>query len=107
MKVSELDQSLICDYCRIIEDDLTDTEKITLEAMRKAAVSYCISYTALTEEQLDEHEDITIAVLALISDMYDNRLRYVDKAHVNRTVETILNMYCYNLIPGEIEEDGN
>lgn len=104
MKVSELNQSLICDYCRIIEDDLTDTEKITLEAMQKAAISYCISYTALTEEQLDEHEDITIAVLALISDMYDNRLRYVDKANVNRTVETILNMHCYNLIPGELED---
>lgn len=107
MKVSELNQSLICDYCRIIEDDLSDTEKLTLDAMRTAAISYCTSYTALTEAQLDEHEDITIAVLALISDMYDNRLRYVDKANVNRTVETILNMHCYNLVPGEIEEDGN
>lgn len=104
MKVSELNLSQICDYCRIIEDDLTDTEKVTLEAMRKAAIGYCVSYTALTEAQLDEHEDITIAVLALISDMYDNRLRYVDKANVNRTVETILNLHCYNLIPGEIED---
>lgn len=106
MKVSELNLSQICDYCRIIEDDLTETEKVTLETMQRAAVSYCVSYTALTEAQLDEHEDITIAVLALIGDMYDNRLRYVDKAHANRTVETILNMHCYNLIPGEIE-DGN
>lgn len=106
MKVSELNLSLICEYCRIIEEDLTDIEKTALEAMQKAAVSYCVGYTALTETQLDEHEDITIAVLALISDMYDNRLRYVDKSNVNRTVETILNMYCYNLLPGEIE-DGN
>lgn len=104
MKVSELNLSLICDYCRIIEDDLTETEKITLEAMQKAAISYCTKYTALTESQLDEHEDITIAVLSLISDMYDNRLRYVDKSSVNRTVETILNMHAYNLIPGEIED---
>lgn len=104
MKVSELNLSLICDYCRIIEDDLTETEKITLTAMQKAAISYCTNYTALTEEQLDEHEDIAIAVLSLISDMYDNRLRYVDKANVNRTVETILNMHAYNLIPGEIED---
>ena len=89
-----------------MEDDLTDTEKVTIEAMRTAAINYCISYTALTEAQLDEHEDITIAVLALISDMYDNRLRYVDKGNVNRTVETILNLHCFNLIPGELD-DGN
>ena len=106
MKVSELNLSQICDYCRIMEDDLTDTEKVTIEAMRTAAINYCISYTALTEAQLDEHEDITIAVLALISDMYDNRLRYVDKGNVNRTVETILNLHCFNLIPGELD-DGN
>ncbi len=104
MKASELNLSLICDYCRIIEEDLTDTEKTTLEAMQKAAINYCTSYTALTEEQLDEHEDITIAILALISDMYDNRTRYVDKSNVNRTVETILNMHCYNLLPGELED---
>ncbi len=104
MKVSEINLSQICDYCRIFEDDLSDAEKLTLTAMQRAAISYCTGYTALTEEQLDEYEDITIAVLLLIADMYDNRLRTVDKGNINRTTETILNMHCYNLIPEELSD---
>lgn len=105
MKVSELSLSEICDYCRIIEDDLTAAEETTLNALKKAAVSYCVNYTGLTEEELDEHEDITIAVLTLIGDMYDNRQRYVDKSHINRTTETILGLHNYNLIPEERNVD--
>ena len=105
MKISELNQSVICDYCRIIEEDLTTVEAETLNALKSAAVKYCVDYTGLTEGELDEHEDITIAALTLIGDMYDNRQRYVDKSHVNRTTETILSLHSYNLIPEE--RDGN
>lgn len=105
MKVSEINLSLICDYCRIFEEDLTDGEKTLLEGLKRAAISYCTSYTALTEEELDDYEDITTAVLLLIVDMYDNRSRTVDKGNVNRTTETILNMHCYNLVPGERDGD--
>ena len=101
MKVSELDLNQICDYCRIIEEDLTDTEKATINTMQTAAVKYAADYTGLTIAELDEHEDITIAVLALIADMYDNRQRYADKSNLNRTVETILEMHRLNWLPKE------
>ena len=101
MKLSELGLSEICDYCRIIEEDLTDIEKTTLEAMKRAAIEYCVNYTGLSYTELEPHEDITIAVLCLIGDMYDNRQRYVDKSNVNRTTETILGLYNFNLIPEE------
>ena len=107
MKVSELKLNEICDYCRIIVEDLTETEHATLEAMKTAAVKYCVGYTGLSEAELDEHEDITIAVLTLIGDMYDNRNMYVDKAHINRTADTILGMHCVNWIPDEVAIDGN
>ena len=103
MKVSELTQTLICEHCHIVESDLTESEAAHLGILQEAAVSYCAAYTGLTEEQLDEHEDITVAVLVLISDMFDNRQMYVDKANVNRVVDSILGMHCLNLIPDEIE----
>ena len=55
-------------------------------------------YTGLDETAIDTHEDITIAVLVLVSDMYDNRQMTVDKNNVNRVVDTILGMYCENLL---------
>lgn len=106
MRVSEIDLSVICDYCRIIEEDLSDAEKLTLDALKQAAISYCAKYTGLTEIQLDEHEDITVAALTLISDMYDNRSMYVDKSNINRTADVILNMHSVNLIPDEIRSCG-
>ena len=106
MKVSELTRQTVAEYCRIILEDQTETELAVLDAMTKAAKQYCVGYTGLTESELDAHEDITIAVLCLISDMYDNRQRYVDKANVNRTTETILGMHCVNLVPEEIIREG-
>lgn len=105
MKVSELTRNVVAEHCRIIPEDLTEIELSHLDALQAAAVSYCCGYTGLTEEELDAHEDITIAVLTLISDMYDNRQRYVDKSNLNRTVETILGMHSVNLLPEEVVTD--
>lgn len=71
--------------------------------MKAAAISYCVGYTGLTELELDNHEDITIAVLTLISDMWDNRSMTVDRSNVNRVVDVILGMHCQNLLPKEKE----
>jgi len=100
MKVSEITLDTICEHCRIDQDDLTDSETALVTAMKTAAVQYCAGQTGMTAEKLDEHEDITIAVLCLISDMYDNRQMYVDKRFANRTVDTILGMHCMILVEG-------
>ena len=98
MKVSEI---TIDDICRQIRQDkayLTPDDEALIPIMQKASVEYVKSYTGLTDEEIDTHEDITIAVLVLISDMYDNRQMYVDKSNVNRVVDTILGMHCVNLL---------
>lgn len=98
MKVSEI---AIEDICRQIREEieyLTEEDKSHLEILKTAAIEYVKSYTGLDEEAIEENEDITIAVLVLISDMYDNRQMYVDKNNTNRVVETILGMYCINLL---------
>ena len=98
MKVSEITISDICRQIRTEEEYLSEDDRKDLDILKKAAVEYAKSYTGLTEPELEAHEDITIAVLVLISDMYDNRQMYVDKSNTNRVVETILGMYCMNLL---------
>lgn len=81
-------------------EDVTESERVSLDALKTAAVSYVMSYTGLSLEEIDNHEDISIAVLTLIADMYDNRAMTVDKKEVNRTAEIILSMHSKNLLPG-------
>ena len=106
MKVSELTIPIIANYCRIMDDDVSDSENLSLEAMKSAAISYARSYTGLSDLEMERHEDITIAILTLIADMYDNRSMIVDKNNVNRTAEVILSMHAKNLLPRG-EHDGD
>ena len=100
MKVSQIGMNDICNHIREIRENLSDDDLIMLETMKKAAISYCCGQTGLEKEQLDEHEDIAIAVLSLIADMWDNRSATTEKtSNVNRTVDTILSMHCINLLP--------
>nr|DAR06582.1 MAG TPA: head tail connector [Caudoviricetes sp.] len=98
MKVSELQPSDVIRYMRLDEDGEEE-----LPLYLDAAVHYVSSALGLPvsadgiEDCLDNHPDITIAVLALCGDMYDNRSVYVDGAVMNRTVETVLAMYNANI----------
>ena len=98
MKVSEITFSDICRQIREEEAYVTEESRKHLSILQKAAVDYVKGYTGLDEAAIDTHEDITIAGLVLISDMYDNRQMTVDKNNVNRVVDTILGMYCVNLL---------
>ena len=98
MKVSEIKLSDLLKQCRLEADYLAEGETEYLENLKKAAIEYVKSFTGLSLAQLEEHDDITIAVLVLVSDMYDNRQVYVDRNNTNRTVDTILNMYRVNFL---------
>ena len=102
MKVSEITLKDICRQIRTEEEFLTEEDRTHLAILQKAAVDYVKGYTGLDDATIDTHEDFTVAVLVLISDMYDNRQMDVDKAkansNVNRVVDTILGMYCENLL---------
>jgi len=98
MKVSEITLKDICRQIRTEEAYLTEEDRQYLEILPPAALDHVKGYTGLDEAAIDIHEDITIAVLVLVSDMYDNRQMTVDKNNVNRVVDTILGMYCVNLL---------
>ena len=96
MKISEVTKNQAVKFMRI--DDLTQDDSDLLDIIMPAAKSFIIGYTALTAEELDEHEDLTIAYLVLIEDMFDNRALTVNSANLNRTTENILSMYAKNHI---------
>lgn len=101
MKVSEITIVDVAQYLHYDEetmDNLTDAEHQELENFKRIAVAFVCSYTGLKEDELDEHEDISIVVLALCQDMHDNRCLYVEKNNLNFVVKTILDMHSVNLI---------
>lgn len=93
-----MQNSDVWQHLREIPEEMTDEDNQALDVLKKAAIEFCIGYTGLTEEELDHHEDITVAVLMLIADLYDNRQLQVDKNTMNKTAETILGMYCVNFL---------
>ena len=93
-KVSEIDVNYLTDY--LILDDPDDDELRFVQTCLDAAKSYIRGQTNLDDERIDIHEDITIAVLVLVQDMYDNRRMYVDKTNVNKVVDTIIYQYAEN-----------
>ena len=96
MKISELTPQTVKDYCGISDDDSDDIiENVLLPAARE----YIKGYTGLTSEQCDEHEDLSIACMVLVNDMYSQR-DYTLNIHkqVSPTVKTILGMYAVNYL---------
>lgn len=96
-KVSEITYTDIADYIRL--DDPNESEINTLNTLINISKNYISNYTGRTEQELDNYQDVVIVVLILCQDMYDNRTLYVDKNNLNKSVETILNMHCNNLLP--------
>ena len=98
MKVSELPQNVVISHLRLHPDFVSDEDKTYIEALKSASIAFVEEYCNIDTVYIDAHEELTIAVLVLIGDMYDNRTRYVDKANLNRTVETILSLHDHNLL---------
>lgn len=94
MKVSKIEAENVADYLKLDTYD----EKEEIIPLMDAAKAFIRSYTGLSDEQIDEHEDFYIVVLILCQDMYDNRCMYVDKNNLNKVVDTILGMHCVNLL---------
>lgn len=95
MKVSELTVEFLQEYVRADGSAAT-----MLKPMLAAAVSYVKAYTGLTDTQLDDYEDITLAVMALVADLFDVRQFTVQNDEVNPTVRSILDQHSYTGLEG-------
>jgi len=95
LKVSEITISDVAKYLRLEDNEYCENELTTILTTAKQFIK---SYTGLTDEQIDDHEDFYIVVMILCQDMYDNRSYYVEKNNLNKVVETILGMHSINLL---------
>ena len=96
LKVSEITIDDVARYIRV--DDYEEGE---IETYLNIAKNYISSYTGIPVtneegESLDDFPDFVIVAYILCQDMHDNRTMYVDKANINRTVQTILDMHTRN-----------
>ena len=97
MKISEITAQDIADYLRL--DDPTEIETAEIERMKASAISFITGYTGLSEEEIDDFEDLSQALFVLVADMFDNRNMQIDKTvNVNKMVDRILGMHSVNLI---------
>jgi len=95
MKISELTADEVLGFIKVEKDEQSDKD---MAVIMPAAKSYISRYTKLSEEELDECEDITIAYIALCQHMYDNRTFALDSKEINRVVESILGLHDHNLV---------
>lgn len=95
MKISEVTEQHLIDYAREVNDPEVITAFTTILAASKA---YIKSYTGLTVEQMDAKEDLTIALMVLANEMYENRVFTVQDNKVNVVIKSILDMHSINLL---------
>lgn len=96
MKVSEIKVSDIKLYGKI---DTDEDDEVLLPAILAGAKQYVMSHTGLTDEAIEEKEDITLAVLAICVEMYEKRQLTVEKdSKINLIIDSILGMHSVNLL---------
>lgn len=98
MKVSELNLDTIKHYLRIDGND----DDILLDALLKFSIQYCTSYMGCTVEELEKYEDVTIVILALISDSYEVRQFTTSTITLNPIMQGVLDLHCGNFLGDEI-----
>lgn len=100
MKISEITLSDVKKYLHVYDDE----DDMLINGVMSAAKAYITGYTGLSEVELDNHEDISIAFLCLCSDMYDVRAVILQSNRIsagapeNPTVKVILGMHSVNLL---------
>lgn len=97
MKLSEIDVPFVKEYLR---QDGDEDDKL-IEAILEGAKDYIVKYTGQSLEQLEDSEDLTIAVLVLVAEFYDNRTISVNdriNLKVNMMLESLIGRYSINLL---------
>ena len=97
MKLSEIDVPFVKEYLR---QDGDEDDKL-IGAILEGAKDYIVNYTGQSLEQLEDGEDLTIAVLVLCAEFYDNRTINVNdrlNLRVNMMLESLIGRYSINFM---------
>ena len=97
MRLSEIDVSFVKEYLR---QDGNEDDKL-IGAILESAKDYIVKYTGQSLDQLEKNEDLTIAILVLCSEFYDNRTISVNERinlRINSMLESLIGRYSVNLL---------
>lgn len=100
MKVSELTLPTIKQYLRVDGND----DDVLLNMLLASSIQYCTSYMGCTKNDLDKYEDVTIVVLALISDSYEVRQFTTSTITLNPIMQGVLDLHCSNFLGVDVEQ---
>lgn len=95
MKLSQATLNDIKEYCGISDND---SDVLIQNYGMPAARAFIRDYAELSDAEMDAHEDLTIAYMVLINEMYTQRDYTVNKDNINPTVKTILSMHAKNYL---------
>lgn len=93
MKVSEITLDVLKEYCGVCGDE----DNIVLSSCLSSAKKQAESYTGLTAADLDEYEDITMAVMIMANDNYIFRFNQ-NGVGLNKSAVDILSLHSRNLL---------
>ena len=93
MKVSEITISTVKEFLGI-----SDGEENSLAVVLSSAIVTAKNYTGLTTDEMDEYEDITIAVVGICNDYYNGNRPEKDGTGMNEMSKNILAMYSKNYL---------
>ena len=96
MKVSEVTAAIVKSYCGISGSD-SDTTAI-LSVLMDSAKKFIAGYTGLSTDDMDNFDDLSLAYMVLVNDMYSNRDYTARNDSLNPCVKTILDMRSTNYI---------
>ena len=94
MKISEVSLSAAKAHCGISGEDSDELLEIYMAAAKKLVADY----TGLSEKQLDEYPDITVAYLNMVNEMYSQRLVMTAGTQMNEFQRQILDMHSVNYL---------
>ena len=98
MKMSEIGLEQVRLFCRAEE---MEEENPLLQTILDGARQFILSQTGMSAEECDQKEDLTLAMLMLCSDAYDNRSYTVFQAktpYVNPAAKAILDQYNMHIL---------
>ncbi|MFT8349472.1 head-tail connector protein [Clostridium saccharoperbutylacetonicum] len=93
IKINEVTTDVLINYCNAYEED-----KQLLEIFKDASVQYIKSHTGLTNEEMNVLDDLTVALLVLVSGMFDSKSLECSKDKVNLILDSILGLHSKNLV---------
>lgn len=100
MRVSELTPLLAARWMGVVPAGVTldeaQTEQLSLvlEAAKARASSFC----GLSAEEMDKHDDITLAVLGICNDLWTSNRPEQAAVDMNESSKGILSAYSRNLL---------